>query len=330
MDSSGDYGAYYATAGLGRLSLTSTSSELNFTGTSGVECEHFIQAIRRKAFSEGKYKDDEWIANFVACCVTGAALRWHVRLPAEVRDSWDRLQHALLDEYCASSYRTSEPKSLAPAAAPPPYVIPLSTGNNSRLQPRLGVIRVFTTDVPLYLSQEPKVAGRLTLTKNLYEALYVCFCPSSEPQNIFIPVSQHIINSDRYFRLLLQWSTTTNARTSPYSVLGIAQDDEDWFALCFANPDDGEGLLRTSYRTCIHGMISMSAKSTVWTIFSDDTVRATYQDQPLTAMVIKDCRPMCHDPDRIALVKDVDEHRNRYAGLSGNMYLQARLAFQTV
>ncbi|KAG8998646.1 hypothetical protein FRB94_006737 [Tulasnella sp. JGI-2019a] len=301
MDSSGDYGAYYATAGLGRLSLTSTSSELNFTGTSGVECEHFIQAIRRKAFSEGKYKDDEWIANFVACCVTGAALRWHVRLPAEVRDSWDRLQHALLDEYCASSYRTSEPKSLAPAAAPPPYVIPLSTGNNSRLQPRLGVIRVFTTDVPLYLSQEPKVAGRLTLTKNLYEAL-----------------------------LLLQWSTTTNARTSPYSVLGIAQDDEDWFALCFANPDDGEGLLRTSYRTCIHGMISMSAKSTVWTIFSDDTVRATYQDQPLTAMVIKDCRPMCHDPDRIALVKDVDEHRNRYAGLSGNMYLQARLAFQTV
>ncbi|KAG9023300.1 hypothetical protein FRB95_013271 [Tulasnella sp. JGI-2019a] len=301
MDSSGDYGAYYATAGLGRLSLTSTSSELNFTGTSGVECEHFIQAIRRKAFSEGKYKDDEWIANFVACCVTGAALRWHVRLPAEVRDSWDRLQHALLDEYCASSYRTSEPKSLAPAAAPPPYVIPLSTGNNSRLQPRLGVIRVFTTDVPLYLSQEPKVAGRLTLTKNLYEAL-----------------------------LLLQWSTTTNARTSPYSVLGIAQDDEGWFALCFANPDDGEGLLRTSYRTCIHGMISMSAKSTVWTIFSVDTVRATYQDQPLTAMVIKDCRPMCHDPGRIALVKDVDEHRNRYAGLSGNMYLQARLAFQTV
>ena len=70
-----------------------------FEGKDGDELEKFILSVRKYAFAQNKSKDDEWIADFVRPCLTGAALRWYMNLDEEVRSSWWLLGRALLDQY---------------------------------------------------------------------------------------------------------------------------------------------------------------------------------------------------------------------------------------
>lgn len=75
--------------------------ELVFRGTSGSECETFLYHVRRKGFSEGKLKDNEWMAGYASSFFKGDALRWHTRLDPEVQFDWSRLQQAMVEKYLA-------------------------------------------------------------------------------------------------------------------------------------------------------------------------------------------------------------------------------------
>ncbi|KIO33713.1 hypothetical protein M407DRAFT_229549 [Tulasnella calospora MUT 4182] len=72
---------------------------LVFRGTSGSEAEEFIASIHQVARSEGRIRDDLWIADFAVACFIGDALRWYAELEAEVQNDWRLLRRAILRKY---------------------------------------------------------------------------------------------------------------------------------------------------------------------------------------------------------------------------------------
>ncbi|KAG8899728.1 hypothetical protein FRC00_001024, partial [Tulasnella sp. 408] len=77
-------------------------NDLTFSGASGTECENFIRFVKRKAFSEQKSRDNEWMAYFASTCFTGAALRWFESLDDDTQYNWKLLSKALLAKYPAT------------------------------------------------------------------------------------------------------------------------------------------------------------------------------------------------------------------------------------
>lgn len=57
--------------------------------------------------------DDEWVARFAGSRMSGAALRWLVHLPDDDRNSWDRLQQALITQFPTSPIVNVEAASTA-------------------------------------------------------------------------------------------------------------------------------------------------------------------------------------------------------------------------
>ncbi|KAG8895683.1 TOM (translocase of outer membrane) complex component, partial [Tulasnella sp. 417] len=72
---------------------------LEFSGKDSDECEGFIFAVQRTAFAQGKQRDDAWITDFVASCLTKDALRWWIKLDLETQRNWDLLRRAMDIEY---------------------------------------------------------------------------------------------------------------------------------------------------------------------------------------------------------------------------------------
>lgn len=70
-----------------------------FKGIGWEECNHFIRAIRAVAWKEGKLRDLAWTADFASLHFSHKALKWHCRLPQDVRENWAKLQVALLDRW---------------------------------------------------------------------------------------------------------------------------------------------------------------------------------------------------------------------------------------
>ncbi|KAG8921717.1 hypothetical protein FRC00_008321, partial [Tulasnella sp. 408] len=102
---------------------------ISFSGGSAEEAEDFILAVKRRAYSEGKHKDDAWIADFVSVCLEKKALRWYESLDRETQNDWQLLKRAILDEYkeapvspsivpTPASALESPDQGLTPAAAP--------------------------------------------------------------------------------------------------------------------------------------------------------------------------------------------------------------------
>ncbi|KIO17952.1 hypothetical protein M407DRAFT_32367 [Tulasnella calospora MUT 4182] len=87
--------------------------DIIFTGGSAEEAEDFIFAIKKRAYSKGKHKDNVWITDFVSICFAKKALRWYERLTPETRNDWELLKLAILDEYEEASI----PSSLVPTSA---------------------------------------------------------------------------------------------------------------------------------------------------------------------------------------------------------------------
>ncbi|KAG8951070.1 hypothetical protein FRC00_007448, partial [Tulasnella sp. 408] len=85
-----------------------------FTGRSAEEAEDFIIAVKRRAHSKGKHKDDAWIADFVSLCFEKKALRWYESLDEETQKDWKLLKRAILEEY----KEVPLPPSVIPAPAP--------------------------------------------------------------------------------------------------------------------------------------------------------------------------------------------------------------------
>lgn len=81
---------------------TSSQSNINsnlWTARGCKECEDFINAVSRLAFSVGKQRDDNWIAAFAASCLAHDALRWWDSLDPTVQQSWRLLRQAMLLKY---------------------------------------------------------------------------------------------------------------------------------------------------------------------------------------------------------------------------------------
>lgn len=72
---------------------------LSFAGKDAAEAEDFIVNARRIAYHYGKQRDDTWMADLAAPCMTGRALRWYEALDDETRDSWALLRRALLSRW---------------------------------------------------------------------------------------------------------------------------------------------------------------------------------------------------------------------------------------
>lgn len=79
--------------------FTVSDDDLIFNGNSSTEAERFLFWVRRKARSEGKARDQEWILDLVDGCLGGSALRWYLTLDPTVRNSWDSLQLAILNKW---------------------------------------------------------------------------------------------------------------------------------------------------------------------------------------------------------------------------------------
>ncbi|KAG8912131.1 hypothetical protein FRC01_005272, partial [Tulasnella sp. 417] len=75
------------------------SLQLQFRGKDATECEDFISAIVKRAFAQGKQRDDQWMADFAANCMVNDAMRWWSKLDEEVQGSWKLLRRAMLSRY---------------------------------------------------------------------------------------------------------------------------------------------------------------------------------------------------------------------------------------
>ncbi|KAG8941868.1 hypothetical protein FRC04_004045 [Tulasnella sp. 424] len=76
-----------------------------FHGIDGVEAEEWVCAIRQKALSLQKQRDNDWIADFASTCFVGDALRWYEDLDEDVQRDWRKLRLALLTQWPAPSQR---------------------------------------------------------------------------------------------------------------------------------------------------------------------------------------------------------------------------------
>lgn len=83
------------------LDLSPTSKEVDpvFNGSDGAEAEDFVTAVRRRAFAEGRQRDQAWMADYAATCLKGNAVRWFQALDREVREDWELLSRALLERW---------------------------------------------------------------------------------------------------------------------------------------------------------------------------------------------------------------------------------------
>ncbi|KAG9044081.1 hypothetical protein FS837_008818 [Tulasnella sp. UAMH 9824] len=75
------------------------SDQLQFRGQDAIECKNFVAALIKLAFTQGKQRDDQWIADFAATCMADDALVWWSALDEEVQGSWKLLRQAMLSEY---------------------------------------------------------------------------------------------------------------------------------------------------------------------------------------------------------------------------------------
>lgn len=173
-------------------------TDIVFSGSNGAEAERFINLLRRRARAEGKLRDKEWILDLAVSSLEGEALRWHSRLPRQVRNDWDALEDALLEQYPPSSptNETNRRSSFeatpggtpteAAGAAPAPAPAPISEISRSFMQlslgPQTGLIKVVADD--------PSVSGYLARTMDpQYAIMVTCASPEDAVKVQFWPAS---------------------------------------------------------------------------------------------------------------------------------------------
>ncbi|KAG8899491.1 hypothetical protein FRC00_001355 [Tulasnella sp. 408] len=78
---------------------TNGPDHIEFQGKDLKECERFIAAVNKHAHAEGKFWDNQWIAEFVAIRLTGDALIWWSLLDEETQGSWRLLRQAMISRF---------------------------------------------------------------------------------------------------------------------------------------------------------------------------------------------------------------------------------------
>ncbi|KAG8872968.1 hypothetical protein FRB98_009282, partial [Tulasnella sp. 332] len=103
---------------------------LSFSGDQDEDVTAFLQNVNRIAFTEGRFRDNDWIADYVGACLTGVALDWYARLDEDIERNWRELRIALLQRFMARGDASLAPEPptatgpLSTTAAPPPLAAP--------------------------------------------------------------------------------------------------------------------------------------------------------------------------------------------------------------
>ncbi|KAG8906335.1 hypothetical protein FRB99_007115 [Tulasnella sp. 403] len=242
--------------------------DLLFTGEGGRdECTNFIRSIRRIAFEEGRQRDDSWVADRVAVCMTGQALIWHLSLDGDISSSWERLQRAMIAKFAADDITPSHfaptPAKAIPAAVinnvaspPPAKTLPQRRGH-VRISVRLATttsddadIKQWTSAPACYLSRHlnPSTGG-FRATTSVEDALIVRFMPSDNSHNIFL------VNSPSRYACLgatMMWPKPMDG-----GVLAAVQEGGDTSSF-HTSYFEGKGALGSTY-------------SAIWSIGSGGT-----------------------------------------------------------
>ncbi|KAG8894558.1 hypothetical protein FRC00_008764, partial [Tulasnella sp. 408] len=159
-----------------------------FKGTGWEDCDAFIRNIRAAAWKESKLNDDLWVANYASLHLAGKALRWHSRLPPDVRRDWSKLEVALLDQWPSPDEIGSENSTQVPIV-PTPAAAPNNSNSNANANmnqsPRRGVVKIISlkSNAIFYLGQ-PKSTGICSITKKIGDALHVSVDPNKNPHNL--------------------------------------------------------------------------------------------------------------------------------------------------
>lgn len=153
--------------------------DLVFKGIDGAEAESFIRSVQRTARTEGRTRDNEWIADLVSTCMTGEALRWYAELEEDTHNDWKLLRKAILRQYPSlpqpSGSSTLPPTIPIPAAAATP-ASPASHIQSTKALNSIYRIRVYFAKsksyyVTYFLSADDK--GCILLTSNDTTASHV-------------------------------------------------------------------------------------------------------------------------------------------------------------
>lgn len=150
-----------------------------FHGIDGVEAEEWVCAVRQKALSLRRQRDNDWIADFASTCFVGDALRWYEDLDESVQKDWRKLRLALLAQWPAPSQRDQaappNPQTQSAIIPTPAAAPPVNTDGA-----RIGRIRIVATDNRTgstaftgYISRTINTFGCHVGTKDLAEALVV-------------------------------------------------------------------------------------------------------------------------------------------------------------
>ncbi|KAG8980281.1 hypothetical protein FRB93_009306 [Tulasnella sp. JGI-2019a] len=148
-----------------------------FSGGNLTDCLKFISSIRKYARAQGTQRDNIWIADYVACCLDGEALLWHLQLPSEVAEDWSKLQRALADHYS-----TSDPYRVIPEAQLPSPGALTTTTRAVRYDARMGYIQIQSEGLsePIYIG----CLGNIVQGQSL--AMLLHFTSSDIPHEIQI------------------------------------------------------------------------------------------------------------------------------------------------
>lgn len=189
-------------------SATTPNVEL-FLGTGWEECDTFVRNIRAAAWKEDKLDDDRWIANYASLHLAGKALRWHSRLPPDVRRDWSKLEVALLDQW-PSPDNTDDENSIQVPIVPTPAAAPANSNSNSNTMSRAshrGVVKIISlkSNAIFYLGQ-PDSDGVCTLTREIGDALPVSVDPNANPHNLEM-LPNHGKPRHRYSWVGIHWYT---------------------------------------------------------------------------------------------------------------------------
>ncbi|KAG8988909.1 hypothetical protein FRB94_000334 [Tulasnella sp. JGI-2019a] len=157
-----------------------------FTGGTLADCQKFILSVRKYARAVGRLRDPAWIADYVSCCLDGEAQIWHIRLPAEVKEDWVKLQIALVEHYSQfDSYRSPEPNNTLELIPQSHRQVDGTAMRRTILDgARLGVIEIRANGLssPLYIQNDLRFNGGSLSSESRLKFRY--FPSHGGPQNL--------------------------------------------------------------------------------------------------------------------------------------------------
>ena len=73
--------------------------DISFNGVDGLSAPKFLQAIRKRAFTEDRVDDPKYMVAIALFALAEPALEWFERQSDEVQTDWTRFRSALLEQF---------------------------------------------------------------------------------------------------------------------------------------------------------------------------------------------------------------------------------------